>query len=39
MDAFDNSDFTNCHDMTDSNIKESDDDDDEQNLSPLLRDE
>jgi hypothetical protein len=36
MNASDDSDFTNCHDMTDSDIEESDDDDDEQNLNPLL---
>jgi hypothetical protein len=36
MDESDNSDFTNCHDMTDFGIEDSDD---EQNLNPLLRDE
>jgi hypothetical protein len=39
MDASDDSDFTNCYDMTDSDNEESDDDDDEQNLNTLLRDE
>jgi hypothetical protein len=39
MDASDDSDFTNCHDMTDSDIEEFNDDDDEQNLNPLLSDE
>jgi hypothetical protein len=39
MDASDDSDFTNCHGMTNSDIEESDDDDDKQNLNPLLNDE
>jgi hypothetical protein len=39
MDASDDSDFTNCHYMTDSDNEESDDDDDEHNLNTLLIDE